>query len=106
MSREEVAVCVWKAFDEPLDSRGPARTRTGGLVKKMVVFREEHSDGSSHYHVVVALSQPRTFGSAKRTLREREHLAAHFSLTHTQSWSAVRYGFIPTAKKPIVDKEP
>lgn len=41
-----------------------------------------------------------------QTLRERDRLAAHFACSHTQFWSAVRYGFIPTAAKPVVDDAP
>eukprot|EP00439_Symbiodinium_sp_Y106_P057281 s3165_g8.t1 len=83
--------------------RPPAATQ---LVRKLVVFREEHADGMHHFHVAVLLRQSRSFVAAKRTLRERNHLAAHFSASHTGFWSAVRYGHIPTAKKPEVDANP
>ena len=110
LSRQEVAVCVWKAFDNPVPAgagrRGRPCTRTEGLVSKLVVFREQHEDGDYHFHVAVLLRQPRTFASAKRTLRVRDGLVAHFSSSHTQFWSAVRYGYTPTAKKPLVDSEP
>ena len=106
MSRQDLACCVWKAFDEPLATgrgRPPAATE---LVRKLVVFREERSDGMHHFHVAVLLRQSRSFVAAKRTLRQRDHLAAHFSASHTGFWSAVRYGHIPTAKKPEVDANP
>ncbi|CAE7343110.1 unnamed protein product, partial [Symbiodinium microadriaticum] len=106
MSREDIACCVWKAFDEPLAAgRGRPPTATE-LVRKIAVFREEHADGMHHFHVAVLLRQSRSFVAAKRTLRERDHLAAHFSASHTGFWSAVRYGHIPTAKKPEVDATP
>jgi hypothetical protein len=109
MSREEIANCVWKAFDDPLanaSGQGRPCTRSEGLVTKMVVLQETHEDGDVHFHVVVALRQSRTCGSAKRTLQERDHLVAHFSSTHTQFWSGCRCGYSPTAKKPSVDPSP
>jgi hypothetical protein len=75
-------------------------------VKKLVVFKEAHSDRTVHFHVAVCLFQSRTWRAVKRTLRERDHLPSHFSVTHTQFWSAVRYGHIPTVKKPDVDPDP
>ena len=75
-------------------------------MKKVVVFKEVHADGDVHFHVAVCLSQSRTWQNVKRTLRQRDHLPSHFSVTHTQFWSVVRYGFIPTVNKPDVDPEP
>ena len=99
---------MWKAVDNPLAGLTGGRpcSRTEGLVTKLVVFRESHKDGDYHFHVAVQLRQSRAFAAAKRTLRERDMLAAHFSSSHTQFWSAVRYGYIPTASKPVVDNAP
>ena len=110
MTREEIANCVWKAFDDPAPPvqgrAGRPRTRQEPIVKKLVVFQEKHADGDSHFHVAVLLQQPRTFAAAKRSLLARDSLPAHFSTTHTQWWSAIRYGHIPTLKKPHVDPQP
>eukprot|EP00438_Fugacium_kawagutii_P004356 Skav207893 [mRNA] locus=scaffold664:850568:852286:+ [translate_table: standard] len=109
MTREEVATCVQRAFDEPLHAPGPGRPRSQekqDLVRKLVAFEETHADGSKHFHVAVQLQQSRTFAVAKRTLRSRDHLAAHFSGSHRQFWSAVRYGHVPTLSKPVVDAHP
>ncbi len=110
MTREEVGECVRKAFDDPLmpeaGHAGRKRLRTDNIVKKLVVFLEEHSDAENHFHVPVQLAVQRVWGPAKRTLRERDGLACHFSSSHTQLWSAVRYGFIATLSKPDVDQSP
>ena len=47
MSRRDIAICVWLAFDDPLQEKGPGRPRgrSEGLVKKLVVFKETHADG-------------------------------------------------------------
>ena len=47
MSRRDIAICVWLAFDDPLQEKGPSwpHGRSEGLVKKLVVFKEAHADG-------------------------------------------------------------
>ena len=75
-------------------------------MKKLAVFCEAHKNGEPHYHVAILLSGPYMWGPAKRTLRERDGLAAHFSSSHNQLWSAVRYGFVATLKEPVVDASP
>ena len=110
IGRDEIAECVRKAFDDPLPAAsgqpGRKRQRTDGLVKKLVVFKESHADGTVHFHVAVLLWMPRTWCSAKETLRVRDGLACHFSCSHIQFWSTVRYGFYASLKKPEVDASP
>jgi hypothetical protein len=99
---------VKKAFDEPLSSTGrPGRpvTRQYSIVQKLVVFKERHADGDAHFHIAVLLKQTRGFAVAKRTLRERDRLPSHWSCSHTQWWSAVRYGVMPSLAKPEVDND-
>ena len=107
MSRAEVATAFRDAFDNPvtLPTGGRPRSREGSSVKKLVVFREQHATGEVHYHVAILLHTMRNFMPAKLALRQRHKLAAHFSCSHTQFWSAVRYGYVGTIKKPEVDKE-
>ena len=73
---------------------------------KLVVFRELREDGDPHFHVAVRLKSRARFASIKKALRDRHGLPSHFSLTHTEWWSACRYGALPSQKKPIVDLEP
>ena len=49
MSRRDIAICIWLAFDDPLQEKGPGRPhgRSKELVKKPVVFKETHTDGSA-----------------------------------------------------------
>lgn len=50
MSRQEVADCVRLAFDNPVHppaTGGQRRSKAEGLVHKLVVFQEEHSDIST-----------------------------------------------------------
>lgn len=68
MSRQEVADCVRLAFDNPVyppGTGGQRRSKADGLVQKLVVFQEEHSDGSKHFHVAVKLNRTRKWTTAK-----------------------------------------
>ncbi|CAK0900396.1 unnamed protein product, partial [Prorocentrum cordatum] len=42
----------------------------------------------------------------KKALRERDGMATHWSCSHTQWWSTLRYGAIPTLHKTTVDDDP
>ena len=41
-----------------------------------------------------------------KALRDREHIASHWSTSHTQWWSALRYLVHPSLKKEVVDTQP
>lgn len=108
LSREQVADFVRDAFDNPVAMATGGRPvhREGGVVDKLAVFKEPHNDGDEHFHVAVRLFLQRAFLPAKETLRARHRLPSHWSSTHTLWWSALRYPFIPTPKKPEVDSHP
>jgi hypothetical protein len=61
-----------------------------------------------HFHVALLGSRCFRFLSLKRALLERHGLASHWSSSHVGYWSAVRYGFMPTPRKPAseIDPEP
>ena len=108
LTSQQVGDAVRLALDDPVSAggRGRPRARIEGVVEKVVSFRELHADGTPHFHVAVKLSKATRWARAKATLMERDHLPSHWSSTHTQFWSAVRYGYIPTGKKPMVDASP
>ena len=110
LTREQVAIAVRKAFEEPIARPGRAgrpRSETpAGLVQKIVVFRETHSSGEPHFHVAAKLRSKVSWSVSKHTLRQRDHIPIHWSTNHTQWWSALRYGVVPSEKKPNVDPEP
>ena len=112
LTRKAVGLAVRKAFDEPLArARGaPGRPSSSrdceSVVNKVAVFRESHADGDVHFHVAVSLSHKMAWIPPKNALREREGMATHWSCSHSQWWSAVRYGAMPTLKKTEVDDAP
>jgi len=73
------------------------------VVEKIVVAQEPHQSGEIHFQWAVKLFDKMAFTRAKRTMRERHHIATHWSCSHTQFWSVLRYLTTPTAKKPVVD---
>lgn len=108
LSRQDIAKALLDSLDQPLAAGRAGRPRgdIGSRVVALVVFQEKHADDSIHYHAAVKLAVPTRFLAAKRTLRERHKLPSHWSCSHTQFWSAVRYGVIPSTKKPTVDPTP
>ena len=111
LSREEVKTAVLDAVANLVqvenNSRG-GRPRTRALTaQKLVVVQEEHEDREAcHYHVALKLSAETRFLPLKEALRQRSKLASHWSTSHTQMWSAVRYCVVPTDHKPQVDQTP
>ena len=103
LSREEIGKATIDAFTEPLCGARGGRPilRQTPPVLKIVVFREQHADGTIHYHVAVKLSTPLGFATAKRALWVRHGLPSHWSCSHSQWFSAVRYGFMPSVRKPM-----
>ena len=93
LARADVGKALLDAFGE-------------GSVAKLVVFQEQHGDGDMHFHVAVRLVSQLRFAAVKAKLLEKHKLASHFSCSRTQWWSAVRYGAMPSEKKPEVDTSP
>ena len=74
-------------------------------VWRLSAFFVHSAQGSKHFHVAVLLNKLARWAPAKRVLTECHRLASHFSVSHTQWWSALRYGAIPSERKPAVDLE-
>lgn len=105
LSREDIKAAVLDAVEHPVqdaNQRG-GRPRTATMeAQKLVVFLEE----PRHFHVALRLGAVSRFLPLKTALRRRAGLASHWSTSHTQWWSAVRYGVFTTAHKPAVDQAP
>ena len=108
MSREQIRDAVWDAWENPVATLQGGRPRAAAmeaLVSKLLVVKEKHADGTYHFHVAVKLSKKLRFAAAKRTLMERHGLVSHWSSTHTQWWSTLRYCLYTSDKKLEVDTE-
>ena len=102
-TREQVRDAVLDAVANPLCDRARGgRPRGPSVVVKLVTFLEK----PCHFHVALKLNAKKTFLPFKRALRARSGLASHWSTSHTEWWSAVRYGVMATEHKPRVDANP
>ena len=109
LTRAELVEMIKDSFENPLvvaSAAGRPRASDDPLVLLVVVAKELHADGTTHFHAAVKLSKQMRFKMAKLTLEKRHDLPSHWSRTHTQLWSALRYLDVATPKKPIVDTEP
>jgi len=108
LTRAELCECVRDAFENPAQHTfggGRPRGEDSRLVCKLVVVKEKHADGTAHFHVAVLLYRHYRWTAVKRALRNKHKLVAHFSCSHTEWWSALRYIVCTTEKKPEVDQE-
>jgi hypothetical protein len=104
VTREVVRDAVLEAVANPVreNPRGGRPSTVVLSVEKLVIFLEE----PKHFHVAMKLSSKTRFLPLKLALRRRSGFATHWSQTHSQWWSVVRYGTFTTPKKPVVDAEP
>lgn len=107
LTRKVLLKAVLDAFENPELGAGGGRTRqrVGRIVRKLVVVRETHVDGHPHFHAAVYLYEACRWAAVKRALRVRHRLAAHFSCSHREWWSALRYLVHTSAKKTVVDDQ-
>ncbi|CAE7414057.1 Ikbke [Symbiodinium sp. CCMP2456] len=105
LSRLQVRDALLDAVAHPVPEATPrgGRPRSKVLeVVKLVVFLEE----PKHFQAALKLNTPTRFMPLKLSLRQRSGLASHWSTTHKQWWSALRYGVFTTERKPVVDLQP
>ncbi len=105
VTRANVRDAILDAVAHPVASLarvgGRPRTTTLSAVK-LVVFEEQ----PKHFHVAIRLSAQTRFLPLKMAIRNRCGFATHWSTSHAQFWSAVRYGTFTTERKPVVDSSP
>ena len=104
LTRQHILDAVLDAIAHPVvvNARGGRPRSVQAVALKVVVFLEE----PRHFHVALKVSSKCRFLPFKLALRQRAGLASHWSTSHTQWWSAVRYGAFATARKPQVDLAP
>ena len=104
MTHEQVANMVLNAFTKPV--RASANGGPPALLNAMVVFRERHApaagetQGPVHWHIALRAGETFRFLPYKKALLYHHGVSSHWSTTHMGYWSAVRYGVMPSPKKP------
>ena len=90
-------------YDHKRGGRPPSRT----LEIDVYVGVKEGEPGDQHLHAAVKLfNANHRFLPFKLAMRWRHGIATHWSTSHTQLWSTVRYLHCTTARKPVVDRQP
>ena len=105
ITRDMVRDAVLDAIQNPHNTgRGgrPQQSDAKACLLKLVVVLEE----PRHFHVAVKLSKRVVFMPFKMALRMRSGFASHWSTSHREFYSAVRYLTHATDHKPEIDKEP
>ena len=106
-TREDIRDAVLDAVADPYfgpQTRGGRPRQRQPAVQKLVVAQEKHAARAAwHFHVALKLTEKTRFLPYAQALRRRHHLASHWSDTHTQWWSAVRYLSIASETKLTVD---
>ena len=101
--RAQIITLMLQAFANPIygasDIANQSRASGGVLIDRLCVFQERHATGHVHYHVAVSAANSFRFVPYKRALLQRCGLASHWS-SHDGYWSCVRYGYLPSPKKP------
>ena len=107
LSRKTILSVVRDSFEKPEVGAAGGRPSQPGepVVCKLVAVRETHVDGQAQFHVAVLLRQCYRWPAVKRAIRQRHKLVAHFSCTHREWWSALRYITHTSEKKPVVDEK-
>ena len=90
-------------YDHKRGGRPPSRT----LELDLYVGVKEGSAGEQHHHAALKLHAAKhRFLPFKLAMRWRHGIATHWSTTHSQTWSAVRYLHCTTPHKKNVDRRP
>ena len=112
ISKETIRDALLDSISKPCETpaAGGGRPRKQGLVQArvLVVAKERHESRPdfNHFHAVVKVVPLTRFLPAKLALRARHGLASHWSTSHSQLWSALRYITMATERKQHVDAEP
>ena len=111
LSREELLEKIKDCFDNP--EYVDVKTIDAGCsipLYNVAIFMELHKEdelgiAQVHFHGGVRAHQFR-FLPVKRALLKRHGLACHFSCKHEGYWSVLRYGSVPSLKKPRSSLDP
>ncbi|CAE8608119.1 unnamed protein product [Polarella glacialis] len=100
-AHEDIARVIQAAFQNP-SHKGIGNQ----LFKEHHAATEGEDQGPVHWHVALRASGTFRFAPYKRALAMNHRLASHWSTSHQGYWSAVRYGFMPSPKKPQQELDP
>ena len=85
VTRSHMSSMIRDVAQSPDLERG-GRPRQGDAcpLQKLVVFQEQHSDGSRHFHIALRIVRAMRFLAFKRTLQVKYGLCPHWSCSRAQ----------------------
>ena len=101
LRRKDIRDAVLDALANPESSCNGGRPRQAVVPLKLVTFLEI----PLHFHVALQLREKSSFLAFKKALRSRSRLASHWSTSHTEFCSVLRYCTHTSDKKLAVDEE-
>ena len=111
-TRADIVKCILDAAEKPVYDAAKHQHHQGSVdIERMVVFMERHKPGRDgarniHYHVALQGARSFRFAPLKRAIRSRYSLETHWSTEHEAYFSAVRYGALPSERKPVEELDP
>ena len=108
ISKMEFRKALQDSIANPIrDGRRGGRPPTRTLEIDVYVGAMEGELGRQHHQAALKLFDAKhRFLPFKAAMRWRHGIATHWSTSHTQLWSTVRYLHCTTAHKPVVDRRP
>ena len=102
VTREVIRDAVLDAVANPVDLQpsGGRPRKNKPAVQMLVVALEE----PRHFHVALKVTSTQRFLPFKQALRDRSGLASHWSTSHSEFWSALRYLVFGSAHKTQLDQ--
>ena len=108
ITKLEFRTALQDAIANPMyEHKRGGRPPTRKLELDVYVGVMEGNLGEKHHHAALKLFEGNhRFLPFKLAMRRRHGIATHWSTSHTQLWSTVRYLHCTTEHKPVVDRKP
>ena len=108
ISKREFRTALQDSIAKPIYDRARGgRPPTRALELDVYMGVKEGEPGQQHHHAAVKLfNASHRFLPFKLAMRQRWGIATHWSTSHRQLWSTIRYLHCTTQHKPIVDGRP
>ena len=111
ISKRDFRLALQDSISNPMYEQtrgGRTASRTPELDVYVGVKESPHDgpEGEHHHAGLKFYKQQHRFLPFKLAMRHRHGIATHWSTSHTQLWSVIRYVHHPTTHKPVIDREP
>ena len=99
-TREEYAVLLHTRHSEQFSTnKTPSAACPVNLVRKIMVFKELHSDGNVHLYAIIQCDRPYGYQLISKALQRQDNVYVSFGSHHVYFWTAVVYASVPSEHK-------